>query len=95
VLNGVTKPVTCGSTINIKKTDKFGLKGNYKCIGNCDVILKGTISSATSEYNQNFPSISLDGEPLSFPGAGSYKLVITPVCNEKECPLCIVYVIIN
>jgi len=95
VLNGATNPTTCGNTFNIKKTDKFGLKGNYKCIGNCDVILKGTISSATSNYTQSFPSIRLDGEPLSFPGAGSYKLVITPVCNGKECSLCIFYVIVN
>ena len=94
VLNKETKPITCGSTFDIKKTDKFGVKGTYKCIGDCDVILKGSIYNSTG-FREDFPAITLDGMPLKFPEAGNYKLVITPVCNKKECAVCIIYVNVN
>lgn len=95
VLNKMNKPIKCGDTFNIKKIDKFGIYGNYKCIGDCDVILKGSIMGVKTTYNQSFPSIILDGTPLTFPGAGSYKLVVTPVCKNKECEPCVFYVNIN
>ena len=95
VFNGAKKPTKCGEKFEIKKTDKFGLKGTFKCVGDCAVVLKGSIVSETNGNVENFPSITLDGTPLRFPGAGSYKLIVTPVCNNKECEPCIFYVNVN
>ncbi len=92
VLDGEVKAVKCGDSFKIKKAQKFGIKGAYKCIGNCNSILKGTIVNTDTGETQNFESITLDGHSLDFPKPGNYKLIITPVCNDVACELCILYV---
>lgn len=92
IIDGKPKALKCGASVKIKQAQKFGIKGQYKCKGNCDTILKGSIVNETTGETTNFDSITLDGNPLNFPNPGKYKLIITPVCKNDKCEPCIIYV---
>lgn len=92
VIDGKPKALKCGTSVKIKQSQKFGIKGVYKCKGNCDTVLKGSIVNGTTGETTNFDSITLDGNPLNFLNPGEYKLIITPVCKDDKCEPCIIYV---
>ncbi len=92
IIDGKPKALKCGVSLTIKQSQKFGIKGQYKCKGNCDTVLKGSIVNETTGETTNFDSINLDGNPLNFPNPGKYKLIITPVCKNDKCEPCIIYV---
>ena len=92
IIDGSPKAIKCGASVTIKNTQKFGIKGDYKCKGNCKSTLKGSIVNADTGETQNFESINLDGTSLNFPKPGKYKLIITPVCKDDICEPCVIYV---
>lgn len=92
VIDGEKNELKCGDTVKIKNGQKFGITGAYKCEGNCNAILKGSVVNEDTGDTQNFESITLDGHPLDFLQPGKYKLIITPVCNDSACEPCIFYV---
>ncbi len=92
ILDGKAKALKCGESVSFKQAQKFGIKGQYKCKGNCDSVLKGSIVNEVTGETTNFDSINLDGYPLAFPNPGKYKLIISPVCKDDKCEPCIIYV---
>jgi hypothetical protein len=93
-IDGAAKPTVCGSTFTLKKEQPITIKGGYKCVGNCDVIINGTLTNATTGTVTNYPNMKFEGE-FKFPVAGDYKLVAVPTCNGKECKPCIFYFKVN
>jgi len=93
-IDGTAKPTVCGSTFTLKKDQPITIKGGYKCIGNCDVVIKGTLTNTTTGTVKEFPEMKFEGE-FKFTDAGYYKLVAVPTCNGKECKPCIFYFKVN
>lgn len=89
-IDGAAKPTVCGSTFTLKKDQPIAIKGGYKCVGYCDVIINGTLTNATTGTVVNYPNMKFEGE-FKFTLAGYYKLVAVPTCNGKECKPCIFY----
>ncbi|MNK28869.1 hypothetical protein D3C87_472540 [compost metagenome] len=94
-IDNVSKLITCGSTINLKKDQPFSFKGGYKCLGNCDAVLNAKITNLSTGRTQNFPNFKMDGVNSPFTTAGKYRLVINPICKNKKCPPCTINIIVN
>ena len=94
-VNNVAKQIKCGETINLKVGMPFSFKGNYKCEGNCDAKLNARLTNLGTGTVQNFPNFKMDGTNSPFPTAGKYKLVISPLCENKKCQICTLYITVN
>jgi hypothetical protein len=83
--------VKCGHQFGLKPTEKFSLKGIYKCKGTCAAKYEAKlINQATGALVANYPNFNFTWL-YSFAAVGSYKLEITPLCGNKRCQPCTFY----
>lgn len=91
-VDNVSKQIKCGETIELKVGQPFSLKGGYKCEGNCNAVLNAKLVNLGTGRVQNFPNFKMDGVNSPLPSAGKYKLVINPLCGDKKCPPCTLFI---
>jgi hypothetical protein len=90
-IDKVATKAKCGDNFTLNIKQQFGLEGGYKCEGNCDVTLKGQLINGTTGEEQNFPNVNLSGL-FTFPAAGEYKLILSPICSKEICDTCVFYI---
>jgi hypothetical protein len=91
-IDNVSKQIACNATIGLKVGQPFALKGGYKCEGNCNAVLNAKLTNLGTGRVQNFPNFKMDGVNSPFPTAGKYKLIINPLCGDKKCPPCTLFI---
>lgn len=90
-IDKIATKTDCGANFQINIKQQFGLESGYKCEGNCNVTLKGTIINTTTGEEQHFDNVNLSGV-INFPSVGEYKLIFRPTCKDEECDVCVFYV---